>query len=202
MLCSEAMRSDEATTPLPSVEIALVPATAASDGGFVAEIADLVNRVYAAAEEGLWVDTAARTTTAEMAGLIAAGEIALARVDGEIVGGVRVQQLEGGEGELGMLVADPARRGEGIGRDLVLFAEDLSRGRGCTVMQLELLVPWGWKHPNKELLHAWYTRIGYRPVRSSAIEESYPHLAPLLAGPCDFVVYHKRLTGPGVRAGG
>ena len=28
------------------------------------------------------------------------------------------------------------------------------------------------------------------------IEESYPHLSPLLAGPSDFVVYHKALSAP------
>jgi hypothetical protein len=30
-------------------------------------------------------------------------------------------------------------------------------------------------------------------VRSGTINESYPQLAPLLATPCDFVVYHKDL---------
>jgi ribosomal protein S18 acetylase RimI-like enzyme len=93
-----------------------------------------------------------------------------------------------------MLVADPARRGEGVGRELVNFAEELSRHRGLAVMQLELLVPRDWTYPNKELLHAWYTRIGYRPVRSGTIDESHPWLAPLLATPCDFVIYHKDLT--------
>jgi len=31
-------------------------------------------------------------------------------------------------------------------------------------------------------------------VRSGTIDESYPWLAPLLATPCDFVIYHKDLT--------
>jgi hypothetical protein len=68
-------------------------------------------------------------------------------------------------------------------------------------MQLELLVPrgWthpvprGWTHPTKVFLAAWYTRIGYRIARKGAIDEAYPALAPLLATPCDFVIYHKRL---------
>ena len=93
-----------------------------------------------------------------------------------------------------MLVADPDRRGIGIGRDLVAFAEELSRQRGLGAMQLELLVPRGWTHPEKERLHAWYTRIGYAPVRSGTIDGSYPHLAPLLATPCDFVIYEKDLA--------
>jgi hypothetical protein len=63
-------------------------------------------------------------------------------------------------------------------------------------MQLELLVPRGWSHPTKEYLYAWYTRIGYRPVRTGGVEEMYPHLAPSLATTCDFVVYHKPLIAP------
>jgi GNAT superfamily N-acetyltransferase len=175
------------------LEIEVLPAAAASDDALVAEIADLVNRVYTTAEEGLWVDGAARTTAAETAELIAGGEIAVARLDGRIVGSVRVQELEGGEGEFGMLVADPDHRGLGIGRELVIFAEDLSRRRGAAAMQLELLVPRSWSHPTKRFLHAWYTRMGYQPARSGTIDESYPDLAPLLATPCDFVIYRKDL---------
>jgi GNAT superfamily N-acetyltransferase len=176
----------------PKIEI--VPARTAGDQRLVGEITDLVNRVYATAEAGLWVDGAARTTTTEIAEMIAANEITLARVDGQLVGSIRIQQLDDGVGEFGMLVANPAHRGEGVGRKLVRFAEEQSRQRGLAVMQLELLVPRDWSHPNKEFLHAWYTRIGYRPVRTGSIEESYPHLAPLLATTCDFVVYHKPLT--------
>ena len=63
-------------------------------------------------------------------------------------------------------------------------------------MQLELLVPRAWSHPAKVFLDDWYTRIGYRPVRTGTVQESYPHLAPLLATPCDLVVYHKPLVTP------
>ena len=31
------------------------------------------------------------------------------------------------------------------------------------------------------------------PVRTGQFEERYPELAPLLATPCDFVIYHKSL---------
>jgi GNAT superfamily N-acetyltransferase len=178
--------------------IELLPAPAAGDVDLVGDLAGLVNRVYAEAEDGLWIDGAARTTPEEMAGLIAAGEIAVARdggPGGPVVGCVRVQQLDEATGEFGMLVADPDRRGEGIGRDLVGFAEDLFRGRGLPTMQLELLVPREWTHPTKAFLDAWYTRMGYRPVRTGRIDDAYPHLAPLLATPCDFVIYHKPLAG-------
>jgi GNAT superfamily N-acetyltransferase len=185
------MATNTSSTP---AEVVLLPAAASSDDELVREVTDLVNRVYRTAEEGLWVDGATRTTTTEMAEMIAGEQIAVARVEGQIVGSVRVQELDTGQGEFGQLVADPARRGEGIGRELVGFAEELSRRRGRGVMQLEVLMPRDWTHPVKEFLHAWYTRIGYRPVRRGTIDERYPQLAPLLATPCDFVVYEKDLV--------
>jgi GNAT superfamily N-acetyltransferase len=174
-----------------SVEVRMLPASAAS--ALVAEITGLVNRVYATAEEGLWSDDACRTTVAEMAGLVRAGQIAVARLNGTVVGTVRVQRLDCAVGEFGMLVAEPAHRGLGIGRRLVGFAEQASRERGLSTMQLELLVPRTWTHPGKQSLHDWYTRIGYQPVRKGTIDEQYPALAPLLTTPCDFVTYQKPL---------
>lgn len=182
--------------PVASLAIQLLAPAAASDSELVSEITDLINRVYLTAEEGLWVEAATRTTTREMTELIAAGQIAVARMDGRIVGGVRIQQLDGDTGEFGMLVIDAAYRGKGLGRQLVIFAEEVSRQRGLGVMQLELLVPREWTHPTKASLHAWYTRIGYRPVRSGTIDESYPQLAPLLATPCDLVIFRKDLQSP------
>jgi GNAT superfamily N-acetyltransferase len=160
------------------LSIELLPATKATDQRLVDEITKLTNQVYATAEEGMWVDGATRTTPGEVGEMIAAGQIAVARTDGQVVGSIRVQRLDDGVGEFAMLVAHPARRGEGVGRELVSFAEELSRQRGLATMQLELLVPRGWSHPTKEFLHAWYTRIGYRPVRTGSMEDSYPQLAP------------------------
>ena len=160
---------------------------------FVAEVTELINRVYADAEKGLWQPGTRRTGSAEIAKVVEAGELVAAYLDGELVGAVRVQRLASGEGEFGMLVASPAHRGVGIGRELVAFAEEWARGQGLDTMQLELLVPRGWTHPVKELLREWYTRLGYREVRRDPFERAHPALQPHLATPCDFVVYHKPL---------
>ena len=92
-----------------------------------------------------------------------------------------------------MLVSAPGHRGNGVGRDLVDFAEQHSRERGMRTIQLELLVPTAWQHSTKEFLKAWYGRIGYRQVRTSSIDDNYPHLAPLLATPCELTIYEKPL---------
>ncbi len=156
-------------------------------------LADLINRVYADAEKGLWVEGAERTDPAEVHALVRAGEIAVRRDGARIAGSVRIRQLGDDLGEFGMLVADPNRRGEGIGRALVAFAEQWASDRGLRRMQLELLVPRTWEHPVKEVLRGWYTRIGYRQVHLGRFDEDFPQLAPLLATPCDFLVLHKDL---------
>lgn len=161
--------------------------------GLAAELAGLVNRVYAEAEKGLWAGDITRTTEAEMANLVDAGEIAVVRSGGRVVGAVRVQQLDDTTGEFGMLVTAPEERGTGLGRDLVSFAEDWARGRGLSRMQLELLVPRTWTHPVKDFLRNWYTRIGYHVVRTDDFGEAFPRLAPHLACPCDFLIFHKEL---------
>ena len=178
----------------PPIEVELLPAAATGDAALLERIADLVNEVYAVAEDGLWTEGATRTRVAEVAELIRAGEIAVAHLGDRLVGCVRVQRLDEATGEFGMLAADPAHRGVGIGRELLRFAERKCRADGLGAIQLELLVPRGWTHPTKEFLHAWYTRIGYRVARTGTIDEAYPDLAPLLSTPCDFVIYRKDLA--------
>jgi GNAT superfamily N-acetyltransferase len=177
----------------PRIEIEMLPAGASDDARLIERINDLTNEVYAVAEAGLWKEGATRTTIEEVAELTRSGEIGVARMNGRVVGSVRVQRLDERTGEFGMLVADPAHRGVGIGRELVRFAEQKCLAEGLAAMQLELLVPRDWTHPNKEFLDAWYRRIGYRVVRTGTIDEAYPALAPLLATECDFVIYEKDL---------
>jgi GNAT superfamily N-acetyltransferase len=128
-----------------------------------------------------------------MTALVAAGRIAIARMDHRIAGCVRLELVEDGPAELGMLAAAPELRGIGVGRQLVHFAEARSRDRAADIMQLELLVPQTWAHPSKEFLKAWYLRMGYQIVRKARFDEDYPGLASLLATPCDLLVFHKYL---------
>ena len=174
----------------------LEPATA-DDDGLVAHIAALINTVYVTAERGLWRNGATRTTAPELAALIRAGEIAVARRGGEIVGSVRIHDVAADTSEFGMLVAAPDRRGTGVGRELLTFAERHGRERGRRAMQLELLVPIGWSHPSKEFLKGWYGRCGYQIVRSGRIDDAHPQRAPLLATACVVEVYEKPLSRRG-----
>ncbi|MDQ1556146.1 MAG: hypothetical protein QOI02_1148 [Actinomycetota bacterium] len=177
-----------------SFSIEFLPAASADDPGVVATTTVLINSVYSSSESGLWIEGALRTTEAEVAALIRRGELAAATSEGVIVGSVRIQRLDDTTGEFGMLAADPERRGLGLGRELVAFAEQWARHQGLVSMQLEVLTPRTWTHPSKVFLIQWYERTGYRHIRTGALEEAHPALAPLLATPCDFAVYRKKLT--------
>ena len=176
-----------------TVEVRRLEPAAADDAGLVDHLTRLVNDVYATAERGLWRDGWTRTTTSELAELIGGGEIAVARRHGEIVGSVRIHDVAADTSEFGMLVAAPEHRNSGVGRALLDFAERESRERGLRAIELELLVPRTWSHPDKEFLKAWYGRRGYRLIGSRGIDEAHPHLAPLLATPCEVTVYEKPL---------
>lgn len=179
--------------PRREIAVGLLDATDSRERGLVDQLARLINDVYRTAESGLWRDAAARTTPSELAELIAAREIAVARRNGGIAGCVRLHDVAQDASEFGMLVSDPDQRGTGVGRALVGFAERHSRERGRRAMQLELLVPRAWSHPSKEFLKSWYGRMGYRLVSARRIDDAYPHLAPLLATPCNLTVYEKPL---------
>ena len=179
------------------IAVRLLKPAASGDGALVNELAGLVNGVYATAESGLWRDGATRTTASEIADLIAAGQIAVATRHGRIAGCVRVHDVSTQASEVGLLAAAPDHRGAGVGRALLDFVERLSRERWLRAVQLELLVPRLWRHPSKEFLKSWYGRRGYRAVRTGSIDDAYPQLAPLLATPCDLVIYHKALPTPG-----
>ncbi len=177
----------------PPLRIDFVPAARAADDGFTAEVAALVNKVYADAESGMWLDGAARTDAGSIAGMVRAGELVAAYDSGRLVGTLRAVRLDAGTGEFGLLVASPEERGRGVGRELVSFAESHFRALGCDGVQLELLVPRDWKHPVKEFLRSWYTRMGYQPVTVGDLADDFPHLVPRLAGPSDFLIFRKGL---------
>ena len=177
-----------------SIVTQLLPSSASSDTQLISEIAAMVNRVYAVAEKGMWTEAAKRTSEIEIARLIVEGELAIARMDGRLVGSIHIRNLDSTIAEFGMLAAQPDCRGLGVGRELVSFAEELSRSRGRGVMQLELLVPKEWELESKVFLKDWYVRRGYKVVGQGNINETRPYLAHLLPTICDFYIYHKKLT--------
>lgn len=141
----------------------------------------------------MWKRKGTRTRPAEIERLLRARALILAEIDGALVGSVNVALRGAGVGELSMLVADRRYRGEGIGSALVEHAESWAREHACHTMRLELLTPRYWKHPSKEFLRKWYSRIGYTAQTTEPFELMHRDLMPELATECDFTVWHKSL---------
>ncbi len=175
----------------PRVE--LLKSSAAGDEALVAQVARVINRAYALGEAGLWAEGATRIAPAEVEQAIRDGDMFVARLGDSVAGAAYLRPLDTSSADLGLISADPDARGRGIGRALIRAAEELARSRGTTAMQLELLVPQGWVHTDKERLRAWYSRQGYRVVRTAPFEEVAAHLEPDLATPCEFLIFRKPL---------
>ena len=147
------------------------------------DVERIINAAYDTGEAGIWNAGWQRISPQAAEALVEAGEIAVLRSDGRIVGCVRVRRLDAETAELGMLSVDPAAMGAGSGRALLTFAE---QHHGTPFMQLELLVP-RVPHAHKQRLHEWYSRLGYVQISEREFDE------PLLAGPTDMRTYRKSL---------
>lgn len=135
-----------------TAKVRLLPADEAGDAVLVEKLVRLIDRAYAAGETGLWQEEATRTGPDEIAEAIRGGGMLAATVDDQIVGCAYVRYLDAGTADLGFISAAPEQWGSGVGRELVRSAEELMRSRGVPTMQLELLVPKGWVHPEKDRL--------------------------------------------------
>lgn len=171
----------------------LLPPSAAGDAALVDELTRLVNAAYGAAEEDLWVPGKDRIAPERVAEIVGAGELAVARVNGRIVGSVRVRDVEDEAGYFGLLAVDPALQGAGIGRELIGFAEAVSRAHGAKRMELRLLVPREGTDAGKSRLYDWYVRLGYEEVERGDFGESHPAAAGEWRTPLDVLTMHKRL---------
>jgi GNAT superfamily N-acetyltransferase len=155
----------------------------------VADVVRITNAAYDRGEAGIWLPEWKRTEAEWTGSEVAAREVYVAREDGRMVGSIRVVRLREDTAEFGLLAVDPEHGGRGVGRALVDFAE---RVHDVDWMELELLVPKA-PHANKQRLHEWYSRLGYREWRRRDFAVAYPEPGELLAAPADLVGYRKSL---------
>lgn len=84
-----------------------------------------------------------------------AQRLLVAERDGALAGCVLVRRLAGEEAYLGLLTVDPVRQAGGLGRRLLVAAEDHARDEGARSMEMTVIV-------QRADLIAWYERRGYR----------------------------------------
>jgi N-acetylglutamate synthase-like GNAT family acetyltransferase len=145
--------------------------------GDVAELAELVNAAYAV--EQFFVD-GHRTTTAEIAAIVATNNVlVLERGDGRLVASVVLEPR--GEGAyLGMLSVAPDVQGHGLGRRLVAAAEAVAEAMGCAWVDLRIV-------NLRDELGRWYRSLGYAAVATA------PYTHRPVKQPCHFVEMRKCL---------
>ena len=101
-----------------------------------------------------------RTHDAEIRGLLVSDCFLV--VDGDpasgegtgLAGAIYIS-IEGVRGYFGMLAVDPARQGNGLGRALVVAAEDFCRRRGCRWLDLSVV-------DLRTELRPFYDKLGYK----------------------------------------
>ncbi|GKU07264.1 unnamed protein product [Fusarium langsethiae] len=180
----------------PQTIVKIPPVDDASDKTLIGTLANIVNTSYKIAESDIFVPSYKRTSESEIAQFIREGQLAVAYLasNNEPIGCVFIKLLTPALGEFGMLALHTKYQGTGLGRQLTVFAEDECRGRGCTTMQLEILVSSTFHHEGKARLLGWYSRMGYELVKLGDFGQDYPDLFKLLAGPTEYRVFEKTLV--------
>lgn len=163
------------------------------DENQVGFLVSMINQVYQESEGDIWKAEHERISLPRMLEIIAKGELLLAVTDSEICGCIHLEPMDDVMAKFKMLVANPKFKGQGIGSMLVNYAEEVARVNGANKMQLELLVPTEFSHPDKVFLKNWYTRIGYQKIAEHAVDYADARLSALLKTGCVAEIYHKIL---------
>jgi len=125
----------------------------------------------------------ARTDEARLTAMMRKGAVLVAEdEDGCLLGSIYMER-RGARGYLGMLAVDPARQGEGLGRKLMLAAEERFREQGCDGIDITVL------NLRPELPRI-YRRFGYVETGVEEFKPSQP-LGPGVE--CHCIVMSKEL---------
>ena len=122
-----------------------------------------------------------RTDAAEVREKMTHGAfLVLEGADGALAGSIYVTAADG-LGYFGMLSIDPSRQGQGLGKRLILEAEDHCRRAGCREMELEVV-------NLRTELPPFYRRFGYAESGTRPFNET-----ERTSRPCHFIVMSKAL---------
>ena len=175
------------------IEIELLATDAAGDPMIVDGLVRLINDAYSVGEAELWTAGTTRTSPDEVAELIRTGGMLTARVRRRLVGCACVRQVDPSTADLGLVppTAPVGRRRRAPARGHSRGADALARrehhgAEGARATRRGAAPT--------DRLRAWYSRRGYRIVRSVPFEEVATHSAAQLAKPCEFLIFRKPLA--------
>lgn len=162
----------------------------------VARLYEIMREAYAKTERDLWGENYVRISRGDFESILQQGKLLVARIDTKVVGSLYFYPIDELRYGFGILSADPAYHGKGIGRALISAAEEQAVSSGAAFMQLEILRPEHFEIPSKTVLKKWYERQGYRVISTIRFEELKPdkkEKAEQLLVPAYFDCYEKSL---------
>lgn len=158
-------------------------------------VSNLINTVYENSEREFWPTDGSysRTTIEEISSFIEKEELIIAQVGTEIIGTVHIYPIDNKTLGFGMLTSSLNYRKKGIGNLLLIAVESYAKSNNFNKIQLELLKPVSFKHPEKEYLEQWYIRKGYVFEETITHEKLYFKQATMLKFPCKFDIFIKHI---------
>ncbi|MDP2088826.1 MAG: GNAT family N-acetyltransferase [Flavobacteriaceae bacterium] len=168
---------------------------AAISANEIQQITDLINTVYKSSEGEFWPSDGSysRTNIDEIADFITKGEMIVSMYDNKIVGSVHVYPIDKTTLGFGMLTSSLDYRKMGVGNLLLKAVESFAINNQYSIIQLELLKPETFNHPEKEFLEKWYQKWGYKHQETIPHEKLYFKQATMLKFPCKFDIFQKLL---------
>lgn len=159
------------------------------------QLTDFINAVYKTSEGEFWPsdNSYSRTNTHEILEFISKEEMIIALFDDKIVGSVHVYPIDKAILGFGMLTSSLDYRKMGIGSLLLQEIENFAIKNQYKIIQLELLKPVNFSHPEKEFLEIWYQKWGYKHHETIPHEKLYFKQATMLKFPCKFDIFQKVL---------
>ena len=157
------------------------------------DVLGMVNTAYAISEGDMWTEGHQRMNLPRLKEMISQQELIIAKLGEEVVGCLHIENL--GKPNVGfkMLVVKNSHRGKGLGQHIMDYVHKLAEAAEAESIELELLFPVEMFHRDKEMLKAWYGRMGYRIKKIVGIDDLHPGGSKKLLVPSRVMIMEKKV---------
>lgn len=160
----------------------------------IVRLHDIIRIAYEKTEEEIWGKNYVRIFLDDFKVLVDKGEILVAFLDGEIVGGVHAYKRNEGVYAFSLLGVDFDYGGKGIGTQLIKSVEALAIKNGANKVNIEILRVKSTQVSHKVRLANYYKRLGYEYTHSEDCACLIPEWKyKKLHEPSNFDFYTKKL---------
>ena len=179
---------------MSDLKVKILKITTISENEII-HLTDLINAVYENSEGDFWPSDGSytRTNVDEIADFISKNEMIVVTINDVIIGSVHIYPIDKSTLGFGMLTCSLEHRKMGVGNLLLKSVEQFAADHKFEKIQLELLKPENFNHPEKEFLEKWYLKWGYQFKETISHQKLYFKQATMLKFPCKFDIFRKLL---------